>query len=159
MKIADLTEKLEETYHKHFPNSSISARFELGMYPSIWVACYLAGDKKENSGGYWENDMLRISFRILNGEDMDFSRSTSAESLVNSVTIEAHRKTYTTKPSDKFSVYGHAKLSFRKTVGTPENIIKVFDAFCTKLKASIKNDLENDKIHADHVELIKIKLS
>ena len=88
MTVQDFMDKIEDTYHKYFPNSACFARFKMFMgHPYIAIHCFLAKDKSELSGGYWENDMINISFNI----DLPKSIESVDDDMPDSVTLETMR--------------------------------------------------------------------
>jgi hypothetical protein len=149
---------LESIYNKHFPQSKAFAKFDSLLYSSIYVNCFLAGSKEENSGGYWYNDLLNITFRIITPSG-EFPKDVTADSeLPNIIMIENVKKSYFLKPENQYMAYGRRKLSFRKAEGSAEKVLQVFEKFCIALKKSLMEDLKNDMIHNNHKELLTKKL-
>ncbi len=158
MITSEFCSNLESIYNKHFPQSKAFAKFDSRLYSSIYVNLFLAGSKEENSGSYWDNDMLHITFRIVTPSG-EFPKDVTLDSeLPEIILIENVHKSYWLKPEDKYSAYGRRKLSFRKAEGNAEKILKVFEKFCIALKKSLIEDLQNDLIHNNHKELLTKKL-
>ena len=158
MITSEFCTKLESIYNKHFPQSKAFAKFDSRFYSSIYVNCFLAGAKEENSGSYWDNDMLHVTFRIVTPSG-EFPKNVTAESdMGENLLIENINKSYFLKPENRYMAYGSRKLSFRKAEGNAEKILQVFEKFCTALKKSLIEDLQNDLIHSNHKELLTKKL-
>lgn len=158
MITSEFCTKLESIYNKHFPQSKAFAKFDSRFYSSIFVNLFLAGSREENSGNYWDNDMLHVTFRIVTplGE---FPKDITIDSeLPEVILIENIDKSYWLKPENHYMAYGRRKLSFRKAEGNAEKILQVFEKFCIALKNSLIEDLQNDLIHSNHKELLTKKL-
>lgn len=160
MKTQDFTNAIEDTYYKHFPASRCTAKFDTRFYSSIWVNCFLAGDKSELSGNYWDNDIMSIAFSI-HAESGEFSKDVTLESeLPETIVLEVEHKSYLIKPESRNMVYGRRKLSFRKATGNAEKMLQVFDKYFAQLKESLVNDLANGMIiDKNHNAVAVAKLS
>ena len=156
MKVNQLLESIKENYKKEFPNSIIKAEFNnsLGSYKSIYVKCYLAGNKDEFMHGIPQNDMFNITFF---GHSLPKELEIDSE-LPENFSLECSDKSYLIKPDSQYLCYSRRKLSYRKTAGAEKNI-KSLDKFFKKLKEELQKDLENNNIHDNHIELLKEKLS
>jgi hypothetical protein len=157
MKTKELIAAIENTYNKHFPYSKISVKFST-FYPSISIKCFLAGDKNENSGGYWDNDILYVGFMISGENFKEFPKNTTLDSELGIIALENNAKSYHVKPDNQYMVYGRKELTFRKIQGNPEKILKSLDVFFERMKSSLQDDLNNDRIHKNHVNLVMSKL-
>jgi hypothetical protein len=158
MKTSELIVAIENTYSKHFPNSKIFVKFSTNLYSSISVRCFLAGDKNENSGGYWDNDILNVIFMISSENFKEFPKGVTLDSELGIIGIENNGKSYNTKPDNQYMAFGRKELSFRRVQGNTEKIIKVLNTFFEKMKTSLQDDLKQDRIHKDHIDLVKNKL-
>jgi len=133
MKMSELTQAIQSTYNKHFPNSKCFAHYTTNLYRTISIGCYLAADKSELSNGYWDNDMLHIKF-MLETDKGEFSKDVIEESETpDNLVLEVVRKNYFIKPSG-FNVYDSKVLPYRKTKGNAKKIIATLDKYFTKLK-------------------------
>ncbi len=157
MNLSELTTRIESSYREYFPESKIFVEYSGKMYSSIWVRCFIAGAKTENSGNYWDNDMMRVSFRIQ-GENGQELPDLQADSELPNLSIENHAKSYHIKPDSIYLVYENRRMSYRKTTGTPEKIVASLDMFFKSLQAQILQDYTAGRIHANHTEIVKIKL-
>lgn len=158
MITSEFCTKLESIYNKHFPQSKAFAKFDSRLYSSIYVNCFLAGSREENSGAYWDNDMFSITFQIQTPSG-EFPKDVTLESdMGENLLIENISKSYFLKPENHYMAYGRRKLSFRKAEGNAEKILQVFEKFCIALKKSLVEDLQNDLIHSNHKELLTKKL-
>jgi hypothetical protein len=158
MTINEFLKQIEGSYNKHFTKSKCFARYANNLYRSIGIKCYLAGDNKENSGNYWDNDMFNIGFSITL-DTGEFTKDTTPETdIPNNLELKAWHKTYFTKPENKYNVYGSNTLKFRKTVGDPKKIIKTLDVFFAKLKEELIKEIDLNNIHENYLELLKTKI-
>ena len=159
MTVQDFMNKIEDTYHKYFPNSACFARFKLFMgHPYIAIHCFFAKDKSELSGGYWENDMINISFNINLPKDIESVEDTMPDSVVLETLNGTSFLTKPYKPEDKYCAYGTTKVPFRKTTGTPTKIITAFDKFSKKLYDAIVTEYNEEHLDDKHAELAKNKI-
>jgi hypothetical protein len=159
MQVKTLLSEFEKSYHSHFQHSAISAKFSKGIYSSIYIRLYLANDKSELSGGYWDNDILTIIFCIDTATG-EFPREIDLESeLPNNLVMENSSKHYHIKPPSSMYAYGSRKLSYRKTTGEASKILASFDKFCDGLKKSLQDDLQAENIHPEHVQIVAAKLA
>jgi hypothetical protein len=159
MKTKELIAEIENAYSRYFPNSKIFVNFSTNLYPSIYITCFLAKDKSENSGGYWDNDILNVRFMIGGENFREFSKDITLDSELSIITLENQSKNYHIKPDNKYMVYSGKDLSFRKVQGNADKILKSLKTFFEKMKLSLQDDLNNDKIHDHHVNLVINKLS
>lgn len=159
MTINNLCNELQNTYYNYFPESLCKATLTKNLYPSISIWCFLANNKEELSGGYWENDILSVRFTIdtTTGE-LDRSTTGETESPEN-LRIQADSKSYLTKPDNEYMCYGRKQLKFRKIIGDAQNIIKCFDKFCMHLKADITSTYIDNRIHDNHKSIVQIKVT
>lgn len=154
MNIKELTYELEDIFYERFPESYINIRWYTNIYNSIGIGIYLAKDKSELSGGYWENDMLDIKF-TLDMDGKEIPKDANWESPVpKELTISCDHKSYHITPPDRYLAFGTRKLSFRKS----QNIIKAFEKFIDQLYNNIVDDINNEQIHKSYVELVKSKI-
>ena len=158
MKTQDFLSQLRNSYLNHFPNSRIVVDYRTALYRSIWIRLYLAGNEDQLSGGYWDNDMLHITFQV-ESETGEFSRDVTLDSeLAENLVLENTNKFYHIKPKNPHLFYGRRSLSFRKCSGNVEKIIKQFDKFCIQLKTTLQDDFECDNIHKNHETVVKRNL-
>lgn len=159
MTVQDFMSKIEDTYHKYFPNSACFARFKMFLgKPYIAIHCFFAKDQSELSGGYWENDMINISFNINLPKDIESTDDYMPDSVVLETMRGTSFLTKPYKPEDKYCAYGTTKVPFRKTTGTPTKIIASFDKFSKKLYDTIVSEYNADHLDSKHAELAKNKI-
>jgi hypothetical protein len=158
MTIHELCKRIDADYHEVFPRSSCSVYLATNLYPSISVACKLAGERQENHGGYWENDMFGISFSIDN-RGRELPNGVTGESECPDVLqLNVWRKRYTLKPDHPHMCYSHKLLPFRQTTGDAERIIATLKRYFIKLHALLEEDLKAGNVHKDHEPLLRSKL-
>ena len=154
MKVNELLNKIKESYNREFPNSKIIAELHDSLGKSLYIKCLLSNDKSEVANEIMLNDMFSIVFWCHN-----VSKDITLESeLDDNIVLECTEKSYLTVPEESYMCYGRRKLSYRKTTGA-EKIIKALDIFFKKLKKQLVQDLEENKIHDNHKELLINKLN
>jgi hypothetical protein len=160
MIMQDFLTEIEKTYSAHFPYSRVSVQFNKNLYSSIFIRCYLAGDKIENSGKSWDNDMFMIIFQIdtTSGE---FPRSITLDSVMpDNLVMESTYNHYHIKPDSPYLVYSSKKpVNYRKVKGDYHKILNTFDKYCNGLKESLLDDLSNDRIHPNYKSIVMAKVT
>lgn len=158
IKVGEFLNEIEGTYNKYFTDSKCIAKLNTSLYNSISVKCLLANNKSECINGYFENDMFSISFLIdVDGKELD--KSISLDSVLpKNLQIQVLDNSYLIKPNDKYLCYSRRKLSYRKTKGDGEKLLKTFDKWFKKLSDELKNDINNSNIHDNHINLLTSKL-
>jgi len=157
MNINQLQNEIKEKFLTQFPHSRIFIKYG-GFARTIWINCFLSEDNSECSNGIIHNDMFKISFEITSSEGYEFSKDVNLESELGEVALESHSNHYTILSDDSRLYCDHKKVSFRKSVGTPEKIIQSLDKFFIKLKLSVSEDIQNTKIHRDFVSIVLQKI-
>ena len=117
---------------------------------NINIRCFLSKDETECSNRIRLNDMFSIALTI--------SLPDLCEELPENLTLEYSYKSYLTKPTNEFCVYGRRQLKTRKTKGTPEKIIKDIDKFFNNLYSCLLEDINNNNIHENHITLLNQKI-
>lgn len=159
MTVQQFTNEIKELYSKHLPNSAIVCDYSYVLFPSIHIKPYLIKDKTEAHGNIVNNDLFHITFRVNKPKGKAMTGYTNETEINEDLEIECLAKSYFIKPINDYYVYSSKKLSFRKTTGSPEKILKALDKFFIKLVESLKDDLANDRITSDYVEIVKQKLN
>lgn len=158
MKAKEFIEQIKNSYNTYFEDSKIFIRLSTNLYRSIDFSCFLANNKNELSGGYWENDMLSIRFSI-DTEQGQFNKNIDLESeLPENLKLETWDKSYLLAPTNKYMAYDRKQLKFRKTKGNDIKLLKTIDKFFNYLHDEIENDLENNLIANNYIDLVKEKL-
>lgn len=158
MKTSELMSEIEKTYYNHFPNSKIFVKHSNNLFNSIRINCFLAGDKSENSGNYWDNDIFNIRFQIMGENGRELPVNTSIDSELGILTLENDGKSYLIIPENKYMAYGSKSVNFRKVQGDTNKIIFALDKFFSNLKKSLTSDFESGNITSNHVEIVKRKI-
>lgn len=136
---------LSSEYKKYFPNSRVNISWGFDKR-SIFARLYIAQTKDENINRIMDNDILHVLFSI-------------EETGENQYTLENHHKSYHITPDSQYLVYSSRKLSFRKSTGDMVKMVESFGRFLASLKKSLQEDLTNGRIHQNHIELLRQKLS
>lgn len=136
--------KLEKIYNEYFKDSKITiSKACLGS--GVFITLYLAKNEHEEINGYFDNDMLKVMFYLKKIDNENYI-------LENNVSF------YYTKPTNEYMLYGTKKVAFRKTQGNEDKILKAFKKYVERLHNSIVDDLENNRIHENHIILVKNKI-
>lgn len=158
MKVSEFMEQIKNVYRKYFPESYCHVTYDKNLYASVGIKCCLAGSKAEESGGYWENDMLRVSFSV-DADGHEFPRDLGIDDeLPDVLRLEKWQNSYLTVPDNKYMVYGSLPVPYRRTTGNADKMFIAFDAFCKRLKSSLEQSVKDGKIHADYAALVAEKL-
>lgn len=118
--------EIETIWKKVFPNSQISVRHG-GFGGGIYCKGFLAKDKSELSGGYWENDKLNYSFNITDGRYKETATSI-----------------YTKPPQGANLVYGKVKIRAKSINGINAALLEKRFNDIKRMVISVKDNLPND---------------
>ena len=155
MKTQEFINQIESNYSKYF-NGLCKVKLSHNLYSDITVHCFLARDKTELSGGYYENDMLSIQFSITEvGKQLPKDLTLESE-LPSQLQMKIDQKSYYITPQEKYLAYSRVTLPFRKTKGTSEKLIKIIDNNFKKLHDSITEN--KNLIHKNFIEFVKNNL-
>ena len=150
MKIKEFNKKVVECYGKYFDGSLCDSKIYTCLGKSLYIQCYLANNEKECAFGYFDNDPLKIKFNINLSDDV-----TEESELNNNLILENYCKEFYTKPSESYLCYGHKSISFRKTTGDADKIIKSLDRFFKKLHDAIIEEYNKDNLKEEHKKLFE----
>jgi len=162
MILSDFLKEIKSNFKKHFPESTATAQLSTDLYNSLFVKYYLIKDKSEAHNRITLNDLFDVCFHIdtVNGalppavkleSDLD-------ELLKCKLVLEVLNKSYLLKTEHKYLAYGRRTLPFRKTTGTPAEILKKLDKYAEVLAEQLKADFLAGLTPPDFNEIIKIKL-
>ena len=99
----------------------------------VYLDFYLASGEEEVFNNYLINDMFHISFDLFKKGD--------------TFTLVNRSNSYLIKPIyDTWCAYNRHKVSYRKTSGDFNKILKTLDNFFKKLTTQLKEDLNNKVI-------------
>lgn len=151
MKFEEFKSEMEKLYAKYFNGSLIVVSKYSCFNKCVFVNMYLAKDKTEESGGYYDNDMLNVRLMI----DKKDGKFDSEYNMDGEFTVEYNSKSYLTKPEIGYAAYGRVRLTARKYSGDAEKILKNTDKFLKKLHDSLIQTYKEGKIHKHHIELFE----
>ena len=158
MKISEFRVQIKDVYKKHFPESFVHVSHNKSLYNSIGISCCLAGERDEESGGYWENDMFHVSFSV-DADGSELPRNLGADDeLPEVLRLEKWHNSYAIKPENKYLAFGREVVPYRRTTGDAEKLITAFDKFCGRLRNSIEQSVTDGKIHPDYAMIASQKL-
>ena len=151
----EFLQNVESLYTSRFPHSKAFARLRTGLGKALTVDCFLAGDKSENSGNMWDNDILSVKFWI------DIPANATLESeLPESLTMEILQGSYSIKPENRMKAFDSRKMTWRKSKGSAAKLLQVLDKYFVQLHDSLVNDLAKGNIvNCDHLAVATAKLS
>lgn len=65
MTMQNFVTEIQNTYNKYLPASQCIANYDVSLYRSIGIRCYLSNSQKECANNIRMNDIFNISFTIL----------------------------------------------------------------------------------------------
>jgi len=154
MKQGDFINEVKKAYNDVFQHSAVSISRGC-LTDDIFIQCYLAKDKTEFHHGISQNDMLSIRFLI---EGLEEEIDKKSEHLPEKIVLIVHDKTFRIKPTKEYYAFSRKSISFRKTKGTPEKIIKTLERYFRMLKSELQKSIEADEIHESFIDLLTKKL-
>lgn len=160
MTFAEFKEQVNTLYKAEFPNSACSvSKGALGR-DTFFITFYLAGNQSEFPNRIAQNDLLNISFHILQnvGRYDDGIEIKDDVELPDTLILDAFDKSILTKPDNKYMAYGSISLPFRKTTGTPEKILETLKRYIAKIKSTLVDLYHNDQVPDDRKEFVASKL-
>lgn len=160
MTFAEFKEQVNALYKAEFPNSACSvSKGALGR-DTFFITFYLAGNQSEFPNRIAQNDLLNISFHILQnvGRYEDGIEIKDDVELPDTLILDAFDKSILTKPDNKYMAYGSISLPFRKTTGTPEKILETLKRYIAKIKSTLVDLYHNDQVPDDRKEFVASKL-
>lgn len=153
MTFAELKEGIEKAYAKYFPKSKCAVTLSRIIGYAIFVECYVAGDKSECPNGYWDNDMMKIRYFI----DLPSNYDEKSGILPEMLEVEVKGAIINKKSDDRMYAYQFEKVGLRKFKGSPDQIVKKFDASFKKVKATFDKIKDEDRIPDNYKELVAKK--
>lgn len=154
MRFNEFKTRIENIYHNVFPNSGIDVYVFNCLGKSIAIKCHFAQNEKECTNGYYENDMFHIDLDIPLPKDFG-----PTDDLPETITLNALSKTIVVAPSNDLFWSENRNISFRRTSGDIDKILKTFEKFVNKLKETIKEEIEIGNIHKNFVDMISSKIT
>lgn len=154
MKYSEFEQRIKEIYAAKFPDSICLCVLNTTLGGYISIDCYLAGNIDEFPHRIADNDAISVKLNI------DLPRGWEHDDeLPDTMTLEAIRNSVKHKPSQDESYFycKYTKVSFRKTTGDAEKIIKAFAKFVDRLHKEISEQYANDNLLPDDMELFARK--
>ena len=142
MTFQDFKNNIENVYHNKFENSAVTCRiFKCLGSRSISISCYMAANNKECISGIPANDMMRISFFISlpNTWNKDCP-------LPDNLTLRCDSKNIKVKPENEILYCSTKKVSYRKTSGDPDKLIKSFKRFVDRLYEAVEAEYRAENL-------------
>ena len=154
MKYKEFENEIKAVYAAKFPKSLCTCTLIKGFGKYIFIDCYLGAGDDEFPHRIAENDAIYTKLTI------DLPRNWTEETeLPETMTLEAIRNSIKHKPpQDESYLYcKYTKVSFRKTTGDAEKIIKAFTRFVDRLHNEISEQYANDNLLPGDMELFANK--
>lgn len=154
MKFKEFQDKIMTAYAAKFPKSLCTCTLIEGFGKYIFIDCYLGAGDDEFPHRIKENDAINVKLNI----DIPCGWKHDDE-LPDTMTLEAIRNSIKHKPpqDESYFYYKYTKVSFRKTTGDAEKIIKAFTRFVDRLHNEISEQYANDNLLPDDMELFARK--
>lgn len=154
MKFKEFQDGIITAYAAKFPKSLCTCTLIEGFGKYIFIDCYLGAGVDEFPHRIKENDAINVKLNI------DLPRGWEHDDeLPDTMTLEAIRNSIKHKPPQDESYFycKYTKVSFRKTTGDAEKIIKAFARFVDRLHKKISEQYANDNLLPDDMELFARK--
>lgn len=152
MTVGEFCSEMEEIYNSYFPNSLSYAKIWKSLGTNILFRGYLALDKKEVSGGIWQNDLFDCQILI-----QDLDNITEDSPMPELLKIDGTKFSITTKPDKPYMAYGRQFVAFRKFSGSPEKFLVTFEKTIKNLYDLFLSLLDDNLIPENFFELMDIK--
>ena len=153
MTFAELKEGIEKAYAKYFPKSKCAVEIFTIIGQYLDVRCYVASDKSECPSGYWDNDMMKIHFIA----DLPKNFNAKTDALPEQMEFEVKSAVIFKSSTDRAYAYQHEKVGLRKFKGSPDQIVKKFDAAFKKVKATFDKIKDEDRLPDNYKEVVAKK--
>lgn len=154
MKFKEFQDRIMAVYAAKFPKSLCVCTINKSLGGYISIDCYLGAGSDEFPHRIAENDAISVKLNI------DLPRGWKHDDeLPDTMTLEAIRNSIKHKPPQDESYFycKYTKVSFRKTTGDAEKIIKTFTRFVDRLHKEISEQYANDNLLPDDMELFARK--
>ena len=128
-ELENIAKEIELSYRKHFLHGWIDVRAVISIgEPVIRMYCGLISDKSLLTGGYRDNDPLRLSALISKEKDGKFS----IEYLQSSLSLVPEKGSY--------MAMGSVKIPSRKATVPGDKVASTLDKHFTKVKQVVKDN-------------------
>lgn len=158
MKYKEFENEIKAVYAAKFPKSLCTCTpikgFDRRTPGYVIIKCFLGAGVDEFPHRISENDAISVMFNI------DLSRGWTLESdMPDTMTLEAIKNAVKHKPPEDKSYYycDYTRVSFRKSTGNAEKIIKAFERFVDRLHKEISAQYANDNLLPGDMELFANK--
>jgi len=144
-----LASDIEKEILKIFPKSYVKADYGESFIESIYVRFAVGRGSDEWANGIINNDVSHNTIVV-----------TFPDSGATVIDAEGSMHIMT-KPTNKYSAYGHVKVPFRKSTvkdGSHKKILSVFKKAFTKLRDKLREEVANGNIPDDALIYIKGKI-
>ena len=152
MKFNEFKEKIENEFDGKFNQSLCACRIFRCLGKSIIIDCKLGKDASEWSNGIAMNDLMSVSFIIALPDGW-----TEEDELPEIMVMESSEHEIKTKPENDILYCDYKRISYRRTAGNPEKIIKAFGKFVGKLHEAVMTEYQSENLLADDMELVETK--
>jgi len=152
MKFNEFKEKIENEFDGRFNQSLCSCRIFRCLGKSITIDCKLGKDASEWNNGIAMNDLMHVSFIIALPDGW-----AEEDELPEILVMESSEHEIKTKPENDILYCDYKRISYRRTAGNPEKIVKTFGKFVEKLHEAVMSEYQSDNLLDYDMKLIEIK--
>jgi hypothetical protein len=133
----ELAKEIEAAILKIFPLSFVSASYSTNLKSSISIYFALGRDKSEWANGIVQNDPAYSIFKVWGiGENSTLTDNLELKMLTGG-------NIYTLPPEGSHLAMGRHKVSFRKSKGNRDKILKGVNTYFKRLKDELKKVGDN----------------
>lgn len=155
MKFTEFKDKAQEAYRKVLPDSMCKVYIYKCLGKYAYIDCFIAGNEKEFPNGIGVNDMLSISFSFTLPDNFN----EDVDALPDVLVMEVMKKCYRIKTESSYLYCDYHNMSYRKTRGNAEKLLKTLERYFSSLRSSLEDDLRAGNIHDNDISLLKEKLA
>lgn len=154
MKFTEFKDKVQEEYRKILPESMCKTYIFKCLGKRVYIDCFIAGNNRELPNGIEANDMLNISFSFALPDNFN----EGVDALPDALVMEVMKKCYRIKTESPYLYCDYHNMSYRKTRGNAEKIVKTLERYFSSLRSSLEDDLMAGNIHNNDINLLRGKL-
>ena len=152
MKFNEFKERIENEFNGKFNQSLCTCKIFRCLGKSITIDCKLGKDASEWNNGIAMNDLMHVSFIIAMPDGW-----AEEDELPEIMVMESSEHEIKTKPENDILYCDYKRISYRRTAGNPEKIIKAFGKFVGKLHDTVMMEYQSENLLADDMELVETK--
>lgn len=152
MKFAEFKEKIEGEYNKRFDKSLCRCRIFKCLGKSITIDFALAANEREVVSNIMDNDLMRTSFIIHLPKEWEEN-----DDLPEMMILEHLKGQLKIKTENRNLYCDYRKITFRKTKGDADKMIKAFSRYIDRLKDALVEEYKANNLFDRDMELVREK--